>query len=74
MLGFFTSFFVENRVHTAGIVFESIEEGLYVQYLNFTLSTSYLLISFGIFIIYIGITSYKSGSKLAWFAYFLSGG
>lgn len=74
ILEMFTMFIVENRVHAAGIIFESIEESIIVQYQNLTLSISYLLISFGIFTIYLGLTNYKSGSRLTWFTYLLSGG
>lgn len=74
ILGIFTEFIVKSRVNAAGIIFESLEEGLVVQYLNLTLSNSYLLISFGIFTIFLGLSSFKAGYRLAWFAYFLSGG
>jgi len=39
-----------------------------------TLSTGYLLISFGLFAIYVALTGYKYGSRLSWIFFLTSGG
>ncbi len=74
LLGVLTEFITENRIQAAGIIFNSLQEGVLNQYLNLTLSTGYLLISFGLFAIYISLTGYKSGSRLSWIFFLTSGG
>tara|TARA_B100000315_G_C14553085_1_gene576814 strand:+ start:1225 stop:1695 length:471 start_codon:yes stop_codon:yes gene_type:complete len=73
ILGILTGFIAESRIQAAGIIFSSLEEGILNQYLNLTVSTSYLLISFGLFTIYVALTGYKYGSRLSWI-FFLTGG
>lgn len=74
LLGILPGFIIESRIQAAGMVFLSLEEGIVNHYLTLILSTSYLLISFGVFVIYIALTGYKSGSRLSWLVFLTSGG
>ena len=74
LLGILTEFIAESRIQAAGIIFSSLKEGILNQYLILTLSTGYLLISFGLFTIYVALTGYKYGSRLSWIFFLTSGG
>jgi len=74
---FFTEFVVESNIQAAGIGLKDLSGSqalLFDHYLNLTRSLGYLLVSLGVFVVYLALTRYRLGSRMAWLTYTTCGG
>jgi hypothetical protein len=77
VLEIFTLEIIENNVLAGGVdltIFNSLEPILVNQYMYLLRSNGYLLIALGTAIMYIALTTFRTGSRLAWISYSSFGG